>query len=338
MHPRLSVVIRSFNRLPELVVLVETMLAQRHDSFEVVVVEQSTERPAAAAARLALLEGDPRVKVLRSGPLGGPAARNAGVLHASGDILVFIDDDDLPDGPDFLALMEAPFREDPACMGSTCRHTWDGRDTISPRYRRAAARSCMRFSALLRLPYTYPRYDTQLRPVDYVHGSGGACRRSLLERAGGWDVDTPIEDETSMGIRAGRVLAAGEYLAFDPRARVLRRMDLPGGLGKRTLTAGGYYRRFMTFVHHIIGRYYPVRARALYPLYLGAGVIWTVDWIWSNSLAHDSAWKRTLGSVAFVLSSPLHALKLVTVAFGKRPGGGEPLAAELVTIREARRS
>ena len=36
--PRVSVVIRSYNRLPALCRLIETLLGQRHDSFEIVVV------------------------------------------------------------------------------------------------------------------------------------------------------------------------------------------------------------------------------------------------------------------------------------------------------------
>jgi glycosyltransferase involved in cell wall biosynthesis len=45
MEPRLSVVVRSYNRLAALGELIEALLAQDHDSYEIVVVEQSTVRP-----------------------------------------------------------------------------------------------------------------------------------------------------------------------------------------------------------------------------------------------------------------------------------------------------
>src|SRR5262245_10976291 len=94
--PRVTVLVRSYNRLEALVELVEVLLAQEHDSFEIGVVEQSTQKPAAAEARLAELEQDARLRMVRVPPLGGSKARNLGVQHARGEIVVCIDDDDLP--------------------------------------------------------------------------------------------------------------------------------------------------------------------------------------------------------------------------------------------------
>jgi glycosyltransferase involved in cell wall biosynthesis len=325
--PRVSVVIRSYNRLPALCELLDVLLGQDHDSFEVVVIEQSTETPAAAVARVAELEADPRLRVMRFGPLGGARARNAGMRESRGDVVVFVDDDDVPVGAGFLRAIEARFQADPKCMGLTCRHYWDDEEEISGTYRRLARTRCMRFSPLLRLPTTYPRYDVAVEGVDYVHGTGGAYRRSVFTRFGGWDEDTPIEDETSLGIRVSRGLGDGEYLCFDPTARLRRRMDLGGGLAKRKAGAPGFYRRMMTFVHHILGRYYRTRVRALYPLYVMAGWWWTVAWIFVDSQAHDTWWRRLLGSAWFTFALPFHATRqLVTVRFGARPGSGEALA------------
>src|SRR5687767_4770235 len=94
--PRVSVVVRSYNRLSILSELLAALLAQDHDSFEIVVVEQSTNRPPVDVARIEQLAADPRVRILRHEPLGGPRARNVGVRASRGDVIVFIDDDDLP--------------------------------------------------------------------------------------------------------------------------------------------------------------------------------------------------------------------------------------------------
>src|SRR5262245_36251503 len=120
MVPRLSVVIRSHNRLAALAELLAALLAQDHDSFELVVVDQSTDRPPADLARVEALAADPRVRVLRFPPLGGPGARNTGVRNARGNLFVFIDDDDLPHGNDWLRRHEANF-SDPRCLGVTGR-------------------------------------------------------------------------------------------------------------------------------------------------------------------------------------------------------------------------
>lgn len=322
MTPRLSVVIRSFNRLPALCELIAALLAQEHDSFEIVVVEQSTDRPAEAAARLAELERDDRVRVLRYPPLGGAAARNKGIQHMRGEIAVFIDDDDLPIGSDFLSSIESAFREDPKLMGLTCRHVWSDDDRLSWAYRALAPLLAMRFSRVLGLPDNFARYDRRLDDRHYVHGTGGAYRRSVFERFGGWDEDTPIEDETSLGVRVKRGLAPGEYIAFDPRARLRRGFDLGGGLDKRRHTTARYFARFMTFVHAILGRYYPVRVRLLYPCYVFGAWRFTIGWLWDDSMAHDTLGKKLLGTLTFTLALPYHAIKALRVPLGKPPGSG----------------
>jgi glycosyltransferase involved in cell wall biosynthesis len=323
--PRVSVVIRSYNRLPALCELITALLAQKHDSFEVVVIDQSTDKPADAMQRLAELERDPRLRVLRFPPLGGAKARNQGILEMRGAIAVFIDDDDLPEGDDFLTSIEAPF-EDPKCMATTCRHIWSDDDTLSWIYRALARLLAMRFSLVLGLPDNFARYDRPLRGRHYVHGTGGAYRRAIFERCGGWDEDTPIEDETSLGIRMRRSLAGGEYVAFDPRAKLRRGFELAGGLDKRRNTTGRYYTRFITFVHTILGRYYPVRVRLLYPFYVFGAWRFTIGWLWDDSMAHDTFWKKLAGTVAFSFAMPYHAIKnLVKVPFGKWPGSGAAL-------------
>ncbi len=335
MQPRLSVLVRSYNRLAALCELIEVLLAQDHDSYEIIVIEQSTVRPDDALRCLAALEQDRRVHVLRSAPLGGAGARNLGVQNARGEIIVCIDDDDLPVGTDFLRAVEAPFAADPMCLGLTCRHVLRDHEQIKPAYKRLARARCMRFSRVLKLPLTYPRYDEPVARVDYVHGSGGAYRRSVFARFGVFDTDTPIEDETSLGIRIGRGLEGGEYLCFDPTPRLERRLGLDGGLAKRGMSSRGFFERFMQFVHTILGRYYPTRVRLLYPAYAFFGMIWTFVWIWADSMSHRSFAQRLGGSFLFFLAWPLLAAYALRHPFGRRTGrDGEPD----VLVSAARRS
>lgn len=316
MSPRVTVVIRSYNRLPRLVELLARLLGQRHDAFEIVVVDQSTERPAGATARLAELARDARLRVMRYPPLGGARARNLGVGAARGALIVLLDDDDLPIGDDWLAKMEAAF-DDPDCLGVTCRHLWRDDDTPSAAYRWFARRRCMRYSALLKTPSTFNRLDEPVRPVDYVHGTGGAIRRAAFERFGGWDPDTPIEDELSFSLRAAAGKRPEEYFAFVPEPTLQRGLDVGGGLAKRQLTAAGFYTKFMTFVHRILGRYRPVRVRVLYPLYVLAGAVFVLDWMWNDSHRYATTPRRIAGAIAFALLLPVHAIRMARVPLGR---------------------
>jgi len=328
MSPRVSVVIRSYNRLPQLAELLARLLEQRHDAFEIVVVEQSTERPAAAVARLAELARDARLRVLYGPPLGGARARNVGVAAARGDVIVLLDDDDLPVGDTWITQMEAPF-SDPACLGVTCRHLWRENDQPSPAYRWFARRRCMRYSWLLKTPSTFNRHDEPVRPVDYVHGTGGAIRRAAYERFGGWDPDTPIEDELSFSLRVAAGKRAEEHFAFVPEPLLRRGLDLGGGLGKRQLTAAGFYTKFMTFVHRIMARYRPVRVRALYPLYVLAGAVFVLDWMWNDSRKYSTTLRRLAGASAFLALLPVHALAMARVPFGRPDEAAGPGSAHL---------
>src|SRR5690348_14110928 len=128
--PRVSVIVRSFNRLAALAELLQALLAQDHDSFEIVVIEQSLERPAEDLARVDALARDFRVRLLRYEPLGGPGARNEGVRQAHGELFVFIDDDDLPVGTDWLRRHELAV-EDPHCLGVTGRFLDDGKPYVN---------------------------------------------------------------------------------------------------------------------------------------------------------------------------------------------------------------
>src|SRR5262245_62547489 len=123
--PRVSVIVRSYNPLPALAELLEALRVQDHDSFEVVVIEQTEQRAPEDLVRLETIARDPRIRILSHPPLGGPGARNAGVRSARGDLLVFIDDDELPASTDWLRRHEANFR-DPRCLGVTGQFVEDG--------------------------------------------------------------------------------------------------------------------------------------------------------------------------------------------------------------------
>ncbi len=302
-RPRISVVVRSFNRLAMLGELLATLLAQDHDSFEVVVVEQSTERGEADLARLDAIAADPRVRILRSAPLGGPGARNAGVRAARGDLLVFIDDDDLPATRDWLRRHEANLA-DPRCLG--CTGQFVGEDGVAAPYGNMdrARRDVLSFN-LLKWQRVFARTDEK-KHVESLMGGNVAIPRRTLERFGLWDECTPIEDEPSLAYRIGAAKADDEYLLFDPAPKMIRRLDAPGGMAKRSLSGPALMHRTFTFLHNIVGHYFPLRFLLLYPIYYVFVGYHVTEWICSDSRRHTT-WVRRVGALAmlYVVFHPL---------------------------------
>ncbi len=319
---RLSVVVRSYNRLPALAELLTALLAQDHDSFEIVVIEQSTTRLPIDVARVDQLARDPRVRIFRHEPLGGPGARNAGVRAARGDLLVFIDDDDLPASRDWLARHEANFA-DPKCLGVTGQFT-DADGTAKPYVNIDKARRDVLSFNVLKWQRVYARTDVKKR-VQSLMGGNAAIRRRALERFGLWDECTPIEDEPSLSYRIAAGKADDEYLLFDPDVKMIRRLDVPGGMAKRTLSGPAYAKKVFTFLHNVLGHYFPMRFAMLYPIYIYFVGYHVIQWIVSDSKKHVTLPQRIGAVTGFVVVAlPLWSFWLVEL-YGKRLVFGSPV-------------
>jgi glycosyltransferase involved in cell wall biosynthesis len=99
--PRFSLIVATLDRTEELAVLLQSLAKQQMCDFELIVVDQNCDdrlapllKPwTAQAAEHDSLNGGPvRVKHLRCAP-GLSRARNLGLMHSSGEILAFPDDD-----------------------------------------------------------------------------------------------------------------------------------------------------------------------------------------------------------------------------------------------------
>jgi glycosyltransferase involved in cell wall biosynthesis len=89
---KISVVIPTYNRLPLLREALESIALQTYDNYEIIVVNDF---PSQAEDISLLCSQFDKVHVINQ-PVskGGNAARNAGITHAKGDIIAFLDDDD----------------------------------------------------------------------------------------------------------------------------------------------------------------------------------------------------------------------------------------------------
>jgi len=198
-QPRISVVVATRERPEGLRALLQTLLANDHPSFEVIVVDQS--------ARPAELPPDERLRYLhRPEMVGKSRGLNEGIRASSGELFAFTDDDCTVER-DWLRLGEAVLE----------RH-----DDVA-----------LLFGALVACPHDPPRvFVPEFRPDAFrivrglrnVHIRGGAganmfARRELFEAAGLFDERIgPGEryrscEEFDLYYRA---LKAGFAVAHDP--------------------------------------------------------------------------------------------------------------------------
>jgi glycosyltransferase involved in cell wall biosynthesis len=293
------------NRVPSLCELLEALLRQTWTNLEIIVVEQSTKVTPEAEARLVELARDPRVVVVRRPPLGGAAARNVGVTRARGDVFLFIDDDDLPCGDDWVELhMKA--LDDPNCIGTSGRHIHNDEPVhkFSPWFE--AFTKTLSYDPILKISMTYVQHDQRRIPVYALHGTNASLRRHAWERFGGWDEDTAIEDEVSFCFRALQRKRPEEYFAYDPRPTMLRNRDVQGGLDKRRMSIGIFFGHYIDYVHRIIGRYHTARVLLLYPFYLITVYFMAVGTIWSHSRRYRSVPSRLGAAIALLVGLPAH--------------------------------
>ena len=75
--PFVTVVIRSYRRIPAMLELLAACRAQEYPAFEILVVEQTGPERETHRAALDAAQADPRVRVLEVPPLGPAGARNA---------------------------------------------------------------------------------------------------------------------------------------------------------------------------------------------------------------------------------------------------------------------
>ncbi|HTV18337.1 MAG TPA: glycosyltransferase [Polyangiaceae bacterium] len=263
--PFVSVAVRSYRRLPQLFELVRSLQQQDYPRFEVVVIEQSTLEREAHREALRALSGDARVRILEYEALGAGAARNEAARQSRGDIVLFLDDDDLPLHDSWISAHAANYA-DPNCIAVSGRHVVDESIDATNYDTPKNHRLCLRYS-FFKMPRGRTYHGQRLHGVTQVAGTNASIRRSAIERAGGWD-DERDHDEDSFNFRFARVKAKDEYFAYDPRPAILRRLDVPGGLGRRQQSVLARLRAELRFFHSIIGRYFPWRFRAFYPVYL----------------------------------------------------------------------
>lgn len=268
-EPFVTVIIRSYNRLDELRALVQRVLDQTYSNYEVLIVD-STEGVSPEGLRAFLQTDDPRVRVVHCPPRGCAAAANEGVRQARGEILVFIDDDDVPVGRDWLHCHVRNYR-DPNCLGVNGYMIYPPEHRAGPAWIPFLRRRRMLSHGFFKQPRCYAYDHRRKVGIDYLMGGNASIRKSAVERAGGWDEYLNYHNEHSLFLRLRKRMRPGEYLVYDPDARMQIRKDIPGGLNHRI--DGQVRQRVDTLARYflwVVGREHPLRIYGLFPVFVPA--------------------------------------------------------------------
>jgi GT2 family glycosyltransferase len=211
---RISLVIPTVDRPEALYNLLRHLEHQTVAPFEIVIVDQSA-RPDARVASYA--DARPGIRYLRISERGLPNARNVGVAASGGDVVLFLDDDSIPDRD--LVRAHAEAYEDPGVAGAGGR-VHGGYDAAAGgavgTFRPFDGRVVRNFGAATRCD------------VEHLPGGNMSFRRGVFARVGGFDRSyggAAIGEETDFCLRARR---AGFRLVFEPRAAV-EHLHLPTG-------------------------------------------------------------------------------------------------------------
>jgi glycosyltransferase involved in cell wall biosynthesis len=209
MTPRVSVVVPTRDRQPKLARALAGVQAQTFRDFEVLVVDDASTDETAAWLRT----NYPGVPARTLGrPRGAAAARNQALEHARGELIAFLDDDDIWRPP----YLEGQVQLLDANPGADLSYADHVEIDAAGREWRPDTRPLL----------AYPSPLTWLLAECFIHTlSVVVCRRRVLDRVGRFDESLTITHDLDW---YRRILASGARVVHLPSTLVER--AVPGGL------------------------------------------------------------------------------------------------------------
>lgn len=215
---RVSVVVPAHNRADVIAETLGSVRAQSFGDWECIVVDDaSTDGTRDVAGEFATLDDRFRVAELPAGTRHQSAARNLGLALSRGELVSFLDSDDLL-AVDKLDLQVKHLEADPRVDVSICLDAWfDGSSGRVTDVRERIARLDRAIDAIL-----------NQRDAGFVMNTVTPLwRRSVLVDIGGWNEDQRIYEDSEMALRA---LVHGATIGRVDRVLALvRSRTLPDG-------------------------------------------------------------------------------------------------------------
>ena len=177
-----SVVIPLYNKELYVGQTLDSVMKQTVSDFELIVVDDGS-----TDSSLQIVEGYPRVRLIRQNHQGVSSARNRGIREAKGNIVCFLDADDLWKS-NFLETVKELFLKFPEAGAACPSYEVDyGRRTIHPEWKSVDPD---------RDGYVKDFYEMATAPFWVMNSSCCAVKREVLDRMESWfpEGETVYED------------------------------------------------------------------------------------------------------------------------------------------------
>ena len=199
---KISVIIPAFNASAHIVEALDSVLAQTLKPFEIVVVDDGStddtaERVGAWAARSPI-----PVRLIRQANAGVSAARNRATEAAAGDLLAFLDSDDVL-LPQHHAVLAAPFDTGrPIAVSFGDQVLFDGDTVIAEGFVEARIPPHTELRRLSETAFVIASsvFESLLRG-NYVPTSGSIVSASHVRSVGGFDVGLRASEDRELLLR-----------------------------------------------------------------------------------------------------------------------------------------
>ena len=251
-----SVVVPSLGRVERLRECVGAILGQDIDVLlDVAVVIDGAEAERAASELRKIFSDDKRIKFDASPKRrGSPLAKNVGASLVKGEVVVFVDDDTVPQSGWLRTLVNSYSEGIVGVGGSEDKQRPLGNlRKLWIRFWGGATGKVTK-SGLVVSNFTPSKPVPE--KVDCLAGANMSFLREAFERSGGFDVNykgTAWREETDLCLR----IRTGSSLLFVPAARVIHKEELTGGNSPESVREWNYwYHRNNTyfFLKNLAGR------------------------------------------------------------------------------------
>ena len=254
----ISCIIPTLGRGRVLFDTIEMLLAQSQPAHEIVVVDQTATPDEATRLALEVWHENGAIRWLRQVEPNASKARNAGALAATGDVVLFLDDD-IRVKPDFLAAYAETFARTGALAvsGQVLEGDAQSVDELPPKA----------FDPEIGWLYFRMNYAKECE-TSFMMSGNVAIRRNIFLQLGGMDENYERGAYREESDFTQRFKQAGHAFVFQPQASIyhLGAVGAPQG-GSRSWIKN---KRIAGF-HHCVGDWYFnlrfVRGRLVVPLF-----------------------------------------------------------------------